>query len=793
MAKKKASRTRRPRQRPQPAKQGETIVARDIEMAAADRMGLTPNARTVIYVHGIDNKPAKSVLRCQWDHALFGQRMGDRTRMAYWVDRERYPEEREGTCDAPDLIGADEIHGVGVRSLGGTDVPDQEFIDRLDRDQEARAWLGEVNQAMAEAETDQPGGVSPRWVNPLVGRPLNWVFRLTRRAFLADVHDFFFDQAKREFMLEAVRTRIVTGGGPFVIIGHSQGSMVAYEFLRTLSRDDVHVPLFVTIGSPLGLPPVRDRFRQWTGKSKLPFPPCVDRWVNVANRGDIVSLDTDLQNDIESRSISAGQSFQNYVVNSPNSDLSADRHSATGYLKTDPVRTEVRDVVGSDFMQPVAFQVIASDLVEGAERVSPAGRLPALIELQLDADDPRLPTIDDVRTSVEQRIRELAGEDQEAGLNIDHLRRFIAADLTPAELETLRTDYAQLKIHRIWQDMEKRALIGTSRVTIGADAANRSYQAEGQGITWAVLDTGIDPGHPHFARRENVTRMWDCTGQGVVEIHEWEDSHDVHGHGTHVAGIIAGDWQASEEGPRLAGMAPRARLQSFKVLGDNGNGRDSFIIKALDKIAELNESARGLEIHGVNLSLGGGFDPSVYGCGHTPLCNELRRLWRQGVVVVIAAGNEGYEVLRKASGGVRHTNLDLSIGDPANLEEAIAVGSVHRSRPHSYGISFFSSRGPTADGRFKPDVVAPGEKILSARSAARGGSEHALYVQASGTSMAAPHVSGILAAYLSIRREFIGHPDHLKQLLTTNCTDLKRDRYMQGAGMPNLIRMLAGT
>ena len=178
---------------------------------------------------------------------------------------------------------------------------------------------------------------------------------------------------------------------------------------------------------------------------------------------------------------------------------------------------------------------------------------------------------------------------------------------------------------------------------------------------------------------------------------------------------------------------------------------------------------------GVNLSLGGSFDPSVYGCGHTPLCQELRRLWRQGVLVCLAAGNEGYAILQSDT-GLLPTNIDLSIGDPANLDEAVAVGSVHKTNPHTYGISYFSSRGPTADGRKKPDVVAPGEGILSALHEWPAGKNpktlklEDLYVEMSGTSMATPHVSGILAAFLSIRREFVGFPDRVKAMLMKGCT-----------------------
>ena len=230
------------------------------------------------------------------------------------------------------------------------------------------------------------------------------------------------------------------------------------------------------------------------------------------------------------------------------------------------------------------------------------------------------------------------------------------------------------------------------------------------------------------------------------------------------------------------------------MLDDVGQGKDSWIIKALDHIARTNEEAGNIVIHGVNLSLGGPFDPSAYACGHSPLCRELRRLWRQGVLVVIAAGNEGYTLIETEAGEIQ-ANMPLTIGDPANLEEAIVVGSVHKESPHIYGGSYFSSRGATADGRQKPDVVAPGERILSCRNKPVGRRQtvEELYVEMSGTSMAAPHVSGQLAAFLSIHSEFIGYPDKVKEKLLESCTDLKRERTQQGAGLPNMVKMLVGS
>jgi subtilisin family serine protease len=364
---------------------------------------------------------------------------------------------------------------------------------------------------------------------------------------------------------------------------------------------------------------------------------------------------------------------------------------------------------------------------------------------------------------------------------IDPLRRYVSAQLLPQEIDSLASRHRYLQIANVWKDSVKRALLMKSAAVVQANTARLGYGATGVDIHWALLDTGINAAHPHFATHDNIVAQFDCTRPGPPAA---RTIGDADGHGTHVAGIIAG--VGTGRHAAIAGIAPATKLHVYKVLDDSGSGHDGWIIKALDHIASVNEAAVEPVIHGVNLSLGGPFDEAVFACGFSPICRELKRLWRQGVVVCIAAGNEGRLVIETAD-GEQKLNLDLSIGDPANLDESIAVGSVHREFPHFYGISYFSSRGPTADGRAKPDVVAPGEKIVSC-DARTGG-----YVAMSGTSMACPHVSGVVAAFLSVRREFRGNPDRVKEILTANCTDLKRDRYHQGAGVPNLVRMLLGT
>jgi len=379
-----------------------------------------------------------------------------------------------------------------------------------------------------------------------------------------------------------------------------------------------------------------------------------------------------------------------------------------------------------------------------------------------------------------------SGRPAEPPFRIDRLRRYVAARLTATEIERVAAHHKELQIHTVWKNSTKRALLNRSIDTVQATTAHRGYGALGQGIGWAVLDTGIAADHPHFAH--SIAKIWDCTKPGKPVA---STKKDKDGHGTHVAGIIAGEG-VGPDGQTYSGMAPKAKLHVYQVLDDEGSGEDAWIIKAIDHIVAVNEAAPDLVIHGVNLSLGGPFDEAVFACGFSPICRELRRLWRQGVVVCIAAGNEGRLII-DTQDGAQSLNLDLSIGDPANLDEAIAVGSVHRDSPHMYGISYFSSRGPTADGRTKPDMVAPGEKIMSCHAGFQKGVLKTYYIAESGTSMACPHVSGIVAAFLSVRREFIGSPERVKEILMRNCTDLGRDRYHQGAGLPNLTRMLMAT
>lgn len=767
--------------------------------------GAAPDVQTIIYVHGIGNKPQAAVLKCQWDRALFGADLGDRSRMAYWVNRDFYPVPSNDTCRSGDTIRVDddEVSTRAIQALAT--VGDKDEQDALDAEIDSMAatpaqkeWLQRMSRRMVKAGADSTSRISAAAVSarilPLPEFLRKIITRQITRAFMRDVNDFFFDADRRRVMEQSLLDRLNAGGGPFVVVAHSQGSMIAFNVLRRLKKEDCDVRLLVTIGSPLGVQEAQDVLDDW---GPLAVPSCVSRWVNVSDRLDPVSADGDISNDFAA---TGGVSVENFTGIGLNPDSPRSPHSATGYLRTSAVASAIRQTVGPAFGQPVGRFVIARDLVGDIENGLSRERHMTLIQLASGTagGSESLDSVREKITAALESMVESSGDDPLRDAQIDPLKRYVAAKLTREEIESLRTLFKDLQIERVWRDARKRALIHRSTHTIQAHPANIGYGATGREIGWAVLDTGISAAHPHFAEFSNIGAQFDCTtGKGITEVKGKKGERlDGNGHGTHVAGIIAGRMRLplrqGEAPVLLSGMAPETRLYDYKVLDDDGNGQDSWIIKALDHIAEVNERAGRLVIQGVNLSLGGSFDPSVYGCGHTPMCQELRRLWNQGVLVCLAAGNEGYARLQGEDGELP-VNMDLSIGDPANLDEAIAVGSIHKSNPFTYGVSYFSSRGPTADGRRKPDLVAPGEQILSAYNqfkAKKGATVEDLYVELSGTSMAAPHVSGMLAGFLSMRREFIGYPAKVKQMLLTTCTDLERDPYIQGYGMPNLVRMM---
>ncbi len=250
------------------------------------------------------------------------------------------------------------------------------------------------------------------------------------------------------------------------------------------------------------------------------------------------------------------------------------------------------------------------------------------------------------------------------------------------------------------------------------DTADSRYL--GTGICAAILDTGIAL-HPDL--KDRVTGFRDFTGSSIK-------CRDDSGHGTHVAGILAGNGISS--GGTYAGMAPRTDLLIGKVLDREGNGNVDNVISGIQWVME---SAVSCGIRIVNISVG--TQPDLAQSQKDRLQKAVEELWDMGLIVVVSAGNYG-----PRSG---------TVVVPGNSRKVITVGvpdspsSFSRSRRERIN---YSGRGPTNECVIKPDIFAPGTGILSCNSRFSFPGEPS-YIMKSGTSMATPVVSGALACLLS--------------------------------------------
>jgi serine protease AprX len=502
-------------------------------------------------------------------------------------------------------------------------------------------------------------------------------------------------------------------------------------------------------------------------------------------------------------------------------------------VKTDAERQDDelnrRDEMRMDMMRSVVTEPLLSKV-----QANPQGKYEVIIAL----NELFVGGIEKALSYVEERAKQW-------GVKYATVSHYCFACLTGEQILALAKEARDLAkehgrrgsvIYRIWEDNDITVSLTHSLTTVKADAAQRAFWALGEDVVWAVLDSGIQGDHPHFKAAQSPFGPIDSLQVGDPLSHtdftplQNGALTDGFGHGTHVAGIIGGYWQSpAADGERvvgtemrnegtnepirqreslhaISGVAPRCSLLSLKVIADTtvagdtkqtaGQGKVSWVLLAIDQIQKWNQNGKRLLVHGVNMSLGYDFDPRWFGCGQSPLCVEVNRLVKSGVSVVVSAGNAGYSSFITAAGKAEARYSDLSISDPGNADLAITVGSTHRDMPHLYGVSYFSSRGPTGDGRMKPDLVAPGERIIScaagleARKYDDGSGVPALYCEQSGTSMAAPHVSGAIAAFLSVRREFIGQPERVKEVFLANTIDLQRERKFQGAGLLDLMKAL---
>jgi serine protease AprX len=348
--------------------------------------------------------------------------------------------------------------------------------------------------------------------------------------------------------------------------------------------------------------------------------------------------------------------------------------------------------------------------------------------------------------------------------------------VTAGQLDALQRDG---DVDKLSGDVKIRSSMAVTNEAIGADQVWAGHPGvpalSGKGVAVAVLDSGISS--THQAVKGRVIASVDFTGG---------DGVDRFGHGTHVAGIIAGQAGRTADTQHLQGVAAGAYLVSLRVLGDDGSGTVSNVIEAIDWAIDHQKQ---YSIGVLNLSLGA---PVLQPYRDDPLCKAVERAVAAGIVVVASAGNFG----KTADGRV----VFGGITSPGNDPYVMTVGAVdtHATAARSDDtVASYSSRGPTRyDMVVKPDLVAPGSHIVSAEAAGSylsrtlperhvSGTGTSAYIQLSGTSMAAGVVSG--AAALLLQEKSWLTPADAKAVLQLSSTFLATGLLTSGAGSLNAL------
>ncbi len=316
----------------------------------------------------------------------------------------------------------------------------------------------------------------------------------------------------------------------------------------------------------------------------------------------------------------------------------------------------------------------------------------------------------------------------------------MSASLTKGQIEAL----ARLPmVVRVEEDLPVQAFLDTATRDFGAAKARTDFGVTGNldgsastysknDIVIAVVDTGIDAAHQDLAGKVIGWKDY---------VNSKTSPYDDHGHGTHVSSIAAGTGAAS--GGTYAGVAPGAALVGVKVLNKQGSGTTTQIVNGVNWVVQ-NKATYNVRIMSMSLGSSGSSD------GTDSISTAVNNAVTNGIVAVVAAGNSGPD---------RYT-----IGSPAAAANAVTVGAMADTGEKGFSLASFSSRGPTADGRIKPDIAAPGVNIMAAKAGTTN-----QYVSYSGTSMATPFVSGTVALMLAANQGLT--PAQVKSLLMSTALD----------------------
>jgi len=323
------------------------------------------------------------------------------------------------------------------------------------------------------------------------------------------------------------------------------------------------------------------------------------------------------------------------------------------------------------------------------------------------------------------------------------LIRGFAAVMTGAQAEALAETPG---VFRVEQDFPVQATMDAADRDFGTEAARQTFNVTGQGVEVCIVDTGVDPAHEQL---DSKTSLGSSSIDFLDAVNGSTTAYDDQGHGTHVASIAVGDGTGGPQAASFGGVAPGASLSVAKVLNSLGSGTASQVIAGIDWCADRPN------VRVISMSLGS----STPSDGQDALSLSVNRaVVEKGKVVVVAAGNSGDD--------------QSTVGSPGAAARAITVGAVAEwSAPtgapnHSDGVylAYFSSRGPTLDGRTKPDVASPGVTITAAQAGTTSG-----YVTFSGTSMATPFVSGTVALGLQAHTSWT--PDDVRSAIEGTAQD----------------------
>jgi serine protease AprX len=307
----------------------------------------------------------------------------------------------------------------------------------------------------------------------------------------------------------------------------------------------------------------------------------------------------------------------------------------------------------------------------------------------------------------------------------------VSLSMTSAQIEAAKTDPW---IRHIEYDSRVKASMDTARASFGVDAIRTQFGYTGNAdgikgnfskndIVVAVIDSGVADDHPGL--RGKVLYWKDY-------VNNRSTPYDDNGHGTRVSGVVLGTGKGEK---KYAGVAPQAALVSIKVLDSEGSGFISDVIAGIDEVIDRRVQFN-IRILNLSLAIPGSSD------GDDAASDAANRAVSSGIVVVVAAGNEGPD--------------SETIGSPSAATKVITVGAGADLGERGFFLASFSSRGPTADGRVKPDLWGPGVGIVSTDRRGR-------YRAANGTSFATPFVAGVVALMLEANPAL--KPRRIKKIL----------------------------